>query len=227
MFRLLALGAGIVALSAFPAWADNPPLASLTQDLIRLTKAGVDEGVVLAFVDSRSEKIAPTDEDFTGLKEAGASPSVLTAVVRHDARWSSAARPVTEAQVYRLFGGNLYHEGRVYGVGAGLPKEIEQELISDPGAQGSIVSSSNLKGDALGLTWGGLATTVGGVVLAGVSQAQNSPSWGSTVGLSAVGLGVVSMIVGSVVDAVSYHDLYQGLYRYNEDLIHASTGGKS
>lgn len=228
MIRFLVFAA-IAALSSIPAWADNPPQGSpLTRDVLRLTQNGVEDSVVIAFVNDQSAPIAPEAEDYTLLKTGGASSAILSAIARHDAQFSpKTTRPVTEAEVYRLFGGLLYHRGSVYGVGGGLPEPIKQDLLSDPQARDAITSSSNLKGTALGLIWGGLGTTVGGAIFAGVSQTQGSPSWGPAVGFSAVGLGVVSMIVGSVVDAVSYHDLYKGLYQYNEDLIQQATGGKS
>ena len=63
----------------------------------RLTKAGVDEGVVLAYVINSAGTFNLTADQIVRLKNVGVSPQVVNAMIQHDQELISGARPLTAA----------------------------------------------------------------------------------------------------------------------------------
>ena len=63
----------------------------------RLTKAGVDEGVVLAYVINSAGTFNLTADQIVRLKNLGVSPQVMNAMMQHDQELISGARPLTAA----------------------------------------------------------------------------------------------------------------------------------
>jgi hypothetical protein len=61
----------------------------------RLTKAGVDEGVVLAYVINTAGTFNLTADQIIHLKNLGVSPQVINAMLQHDQELASGARPMT------------------------------------------------------------------------------------------------------------------------------------
>ena len=89
---------------AVPALSSNAavksPAATLyaspwVDEVERLTQAGVDEGVVLAYVINSAGTFNLTADQIVRLKNLGASPQVINAMLQHDQELISGARPLT------------------------------------------------------------------------------------------------------------------------------------
>jgi len=63
----------------------------------RLTKAGVDEGIVLSYVINSAGTFNLTADQIVRLKSFGGSPQVVNAMIQHDPELISGARPLTAA----------------------------------------------------------------------------------------------------------------------------------
>jgi hypothetical protein len=63
----------------------------------RLTKAGVDEGVVLAYVINSAGTFNLTADQIVHLKNSGVSAQVVNAMIQHDPELITGARPLTAA----------------------------------------------------------------------------------------------------------------------------------
>ena len=63
----------------------------------RLTKAGVDEGIVLSYVNNSAGTFNLTADQIVRLKSIGVSPQVVNAMIQHDPELISGARPLTAA----------------------------------------------------------------------------------------------------------------------------------
>jgi hypothetical protein len=61
----------------------------------RLTKAGVDEGVVLSYVINSAGTFNLTADQIVRLKNIGVSPQVVNAMIQHDPELITGARPLT------------------------------------------------------------------------------------------------------------------------------------
>jgi hypothetical protein len=233
LLRYLRILTGLLLFSALPVFAIDAQASGpgpAAQKIIQLSKAGVEESVILAYIQTQAQPLDVTTDDFGFMKTAGVSPSVLTAIVNHDSRSGRAAPsavPLTEAQLYRLYAGTVYHEGLTYNVNGGLPGNLKLELESDLKARPYIQSFVDQNGSSQIFNWSGLGLLVGGILYAGISDATtpSNSSLNNTIGLSSVGAGVLSLIVGSVLNATAYQNLYDGLYRYNRDLIVSASGG--
>lgn len=82
--------------------ADKSPATVLyaspwVDEVERLTTAGVDEGVVLAYVINTAGTFNLTADQIVRLKNLGASPQVINAMMQHDQELISGARPLTAA----------------------------------------------------------------------------------------------------------------------------------
>ena len=95
-----------VPASAVPAPANNvrDKTSSSTfhaspwvDEVERLTKAGVDEGVVLAYVINSAGTFNLTADQIVRLKNIGVSPRIVNAMIQHDPELISGARPLTAA----------------------------------------------------------------------------------------------------------------------------------
>ena len=92
--------------SAAPALPNNAgnksPASTLyaspwVDEVERLTKAGVDEGVVLSYVINSAGTFNLTADQIVRLKSLGVSPQVVNAMIQHDQELISGARPLTAA----------------------------------------------------------------------------------------------------------------------------------
>ena len=63
----------------------------------RLTKAGVDEGIVLSYVNNSAGTFNLTADQIVRLKSIGVSPQGVNAMIQHDPELISGARPLTAA----------------------------------------------------------------------------------------------------------------------------------
>jgi hypothetical protein len=230
VLRFPLLSAGLLFLAASVGFAEQVSPGGPSpgaQKIIQLTKSGVDESVILAYIQAQTEPLNVTADDFTSMKSAGVSAAVMTAIVSHDSRWrdTSPRNPPQENQLYRLYFGKVFHEGLSYSASGGLPNSVTQDLESDPLARPDIVSYSgeNLGSRVLG--WGGFGLLLGGFLYAGIADAANPSSsyLNNTIGISAATTGILSLIIGQVLNAAAYQSLYDGLYIYNRDLV--KTGG--
>ena len=61
----------------------------------RLTKAGIDEGVILSYVINSAGTFNLTADQIVRLKNIGVSPQVVNAMIQHDPELISGARPLT------------------------------------------------------------------------------------------------------------------------------------
>jgi len=75
---ILAVAVFILAFASTPLFAFS---RSVTEDVIRMTKAGVAEDTIIEFVHKTRGPIDLTADDIVAMKEAGASQKVIRAVV--------------------------------------------------------------------------------------------------------------------------------------------------
>ncbi len=64
-------------------------------EIERLTQAGVDEGVVLAYVANSAGTFNLTADQIIYLKNLGVAPEVINAMIQHDQELISGERPIT------------------------------------------------------------------------------------------------------------------------------------
>lgn len=62
-----------------------PRLSSGLDEIVRLSKAGVEEGVILAFIQNSPVAYRPSAQEILALRESGISSPILTAVLQHGA----------------------------------------------------------------------------------------------------------------------------------------------
>jgi hypothetical protein len=216
----LCLAFGAVLASASPS-SLGPDASKVWQ----LAQAGVEDSVIVTFVQSQTPPLTVSSADLAQLKAAGVSPAVLAALGAP--RPPSTVTPVREDQLYRLLYGRLFHQGRAADLSLGLPLAWKQELEADPRALPSIRSYVDGHDTAQVLGWGGFGFLIGGLIYAGVSQAvaPQSEPLSNAIGFSAVGVGILSMISSTFVAGAAYQNLYSGLYTFNQDLEMSGTGG--
>jgi len=70
----------------------NAPLPSSADEVVRLAQSGVDDQVVLAFIEQSHSYYSLSGADITALKNAGVSSQVLTAMLNHDATLHAQAQ---------------------------------------------------------------------------------------------------------------------------------------
>ncbi len=232
MFRSVGFLFGLLLVLALPAWSDSlaqKGLSPSAQKITQLLAAGVDESVVLTYIRTWSEPPVTAD-DLVMLKAAGVSGTLLQAASSSGARSRyTTGAPVSEAQLYRLFLGTVYHEGGAYEASNGLPNSMKLELESDSQVLPYIRGFSSQNDTARLYNWSGLGLVVGGLLYSGISYSVSpeNATLNNTIGFSAVGIGVLSSIIGNVLEAGAFQKLYDGLYQYNRDLLDRASGGNS
>jgi hypothetical protein len=86
---------------AAPGTADGKALASnryvspWIYEIERLTQAGVEESVVLSYINNSAGTFGLTADQLISLKALGASPQVISAMLEHDRELISGERPMT------------------------------------------------------------------------------------------------------------------------------------
>jgi hypothetical protein len=88
------LASGAVALPA----TSKPALSPWTSEILKLVKAGLDQDLILPFVDSAGTFNLNADQ-VIALHQAGVPKDVVTAMLQHDAEIISGIRPVLAAGV--------------------------------------------------------------------------------------------------------------------------------
>jgi hypothetical protein len=129
-------------------------------------------------------------------------------------------------RLFRLRFGLIQYEGRLYPFRSGLAPEIKETLQADPAALPDISSFSRLQATSNATLWSGVALIIGGS-LYGMIAADNS--WGNDslnggIAAGAIGGGLISLIISGITGHSAYLDLYNGLSRYNKDLIAGNSG---
>jgi hypothetical protein len=71
----------------------NTPLAGSASEVQRLTQAGVDQPVILAYITNSTRIFKLNPDDIIHLQGAGVSPQVISAMIEHDQSLSAAAPP--------------------------------------------------------------------------------------------------------------------------------------
>jgi hypothetical protein len=80
--------------------ADQPPASTLRlspwyYEIQRLTQAGVEDGVVLSYIYNSAGTFNITADQVIALRNLGASPQVISAMMRHDRQLITGERPLT------------------------------------------------------------------------------------------------------------------------------------
>jgi len=212
--------------SVFSAFAQEAPAAvgPGAQKILQLSKAGVDDSVVVSFIQSSPEPFRLSTSDIVTLRGAGVSQVVVLEAMRRDAALGvgvARTRTVTESDLFRLIYGRLYYHGKVESVAYGLSPDARSLLLSDATAAPDIEVFASLQGTSGVLSWGGLALILGGAIYGGVASAQpgTSPAVNSGITLGAIGSGVVMGLIGAITGQSAYQHLYNGLAQYNRDYI--------
>ena len=218
--------ATVVFFSVFSTFAQEAPgtVGPGAQKILQLSKAGVDESVVVSFIQSSSEPFRLSTSDIVALRGAGVSQGVVLEVMRRDAALGVGvvrAKTVTESDLFRLLYGRLYYHGKVEYVGYGLSSDARSTLLSDPTAAPDIEAFTSQQGTSGVLSWGGLGLILGGAIYGGIASAQsyNTPGVNSAITLGAIGGGLVMSLVGAITAQSAYQHLYNGLAQYNRDYI--------
>jgi hypothetical protein len=74
--------------------AASPRLSPWANEIVKLAKAGIEEGVILSFVENSGTFNLGADQ-IIQLREAGVSSEVITAMLQHDTDLASGARILT------------------------------------------------------------------------------------------------------------------------------------
>ena len=75
--------------------SSNRYLSPWLYEVERLTQAGIEEAVVLAYINNSAGTFNLTADQVIALKTMGASPQVINAMIRHDRELISGERPLT------------------------------------------------------------------------------------------------------------------------------------
>lgn len=76
------------------ALSAKPPLSPWAGEIVKLTKAGIEDGVILSFIDN-SGTFNLGAEQIIHLSHQGVSSEIITAMLQHDADVISGVRPLT------------------------------------------------------------------------------------------------------------------------------------
>ena len=75
--------------------SSNRYLSPWFYEIQRLTQAGVEDGVVLSYINNSAGTFNLTADQVISLKNLGASPQVINAILEHDRQLISGERPMT------------------------------------------------------------------------------------------------------------------------------------
>jgi hypothetical protein len=85
----------VPGIAADKSLSSNRYLSPWYYEVERLTQAGVEESVVLSYIDNSAGTFNLTADQVIALKTLGASPQVINAMMEHDRQLISGERPLT------------------------------------------------------------------------------------------------------------------------------------
>ncbi len=193
--------------------------------LLKLQEAGIAPSVMEAFARAHAAEWKLHEPDLSKLRQLGVPPSVVQAASGVEIGAASGTVPTTLSdQFFRLYFGQLFYQGHIYGIDFGLPLHLRQILQKDPATITPFKAYEQNTLTSQVLSWGGLGLLLAGGIY-GVATAD--PSYNSvnqTISLSAAAVGGLSMIIGVLFHSAAYDSLYQTLLTYNQDLLTKSGG---
>jgi hypothetical protein len=212
------------------AATDSEILSVPEQDIVKMTKAGIDESVLIDYIRTSRVPFGVSTAVRARLMTEGLSQTVVAEMTRRDQELgksiSTSTMSLSEDRLFRLRFGLIQYEGRLYPFRSGLSPEIKETLQADPSALPDISSFSRLQAISNATLWSGFALLLGGG-LYGIMAADNGwgnePINGGIVAGTACG-GLISFLISGITGHVAYLDLYNGLGRYNRDLIAGNSG---
>jgi len=209
---------------------DSEGLSAPAQNIVKMTKAGIDESVLIAYIQTSQVPFGVSATVRATLASEGLSQAVVAEMSKRDQELaksiSSSTASLSEEQLFRLRYGLLQYNGRLYPFRSGLPMEIKRTLEADPAALPDISSFSRLQATSNATLWSGIALILGGSLYGAI---VSNNGWGNDalnggIVAGAVGGGLISFIISGITEHSAYLDLYNGLDRYNRDLIAGNSG---
>ena len=98
LFPLLVL----IAVPLFAETRDRTPVPTLIDDVVRMSKAGVDDEAIIQFIQKSDERVDVTADDLIALTDAKVSKDVIKAVIDYaDERDGGRRESKRERVVYR------------------------------------------------------------------------------------------------------------------------------
>lgn len=82
-----------------PATSVIPDLSPWAGEMAKLAHAGIEENVMLSFIDNAAGTFNLTSDDIIYLRDIGISSDVITAMMQHDAELAAGLRPVPPSSV--------------------------------------------------------------------------------------------------------------------------------
>lgn len=228
MYRRLVLIIGFVFLGSFvfaQTVVPTAPMSSVAQGIIKMAQAGVDESVMETYVRTSPIPFGLSAEDIVNLKAAGVSQNVIAEALHRDSSSQStsfsAKGEITEDQLFRLYFGRIFYDGKAYSFQNGLDPTLQGVLNADPATQSEIQSFSRLLSTSRVLLWSGTGLILGGGIYSLVTASLASTYTGTEAGITfgAIGVGALTLMIGGITNQAAYQRLYNGLYLYNQDLI--------
>ena len=126
---------------------------------------------------------------------------------------------------YTTFGGlslNLYNQSSstVFGIGKTMQNALE--LFPDSSQEYDSYRRKNITGNVL--TWGGLAVMLAGAFVP-IMGDDDTFDTRMIIFSSAMGVGVISVIVGSFISSSALENLFYAVSNYNRNKMRAATSG--
>jgi len=212
------------------AAVDSEGLSMPALDIVKMTKAGIDESVLIAYIRTSRVPFGMSDAVRARLLTEGLSQTIMAEMARRDQELemptSSSTLSLSEDRFFRLRYGLIQYDGRLYPFRSGLPMEIKQTLQADPAALPDISSFSRLQATSNATLWSGFVLILGGSLYGMIASGND---WGNDslnggIAAGAIGGGLISLIISGITGHSAYLDLYNGLSRYNKDLIAGNSG---
>jgi len=224
--RLLVVGLLALGIFAFAQEsASTGTLSPAAQELLKMARAGVDESVLLTYVRTSQAPFALSADDVLSLKAAGLPQSVIAEALSRNAKSEGQASPaqegITQDQLFRIRFGYIFYQGEAYPYRNGLDPSLQAVLKTDPAAQVDIHSFVKLQNASHAFSWGGLGLMLGGAVygVATTNQGWSNADLNGGIVFGAIGAGLISAIIGGIVNHAAFISLYDGLDQYNRDLL--------
>jgi hypothetical protein len=228
MRRKTLLVVALLILGIFALAQDSASTGTLSpaaQELLKMARAGVGESVLLTYVRTSPTPFALSADDVLTLKAAGLPQSVIAEALSRNTNSESPASPAREGisqdQLFRIRFGYIFYQGEAYPYRNGLNPALQAVLRTDPVAQVDIHSFAKLQSASNVFSWGGLGLMLGGAVygVATTDQGWSNADLNGGIVFGAIGAGLISAIIGGIVNHAAFINLYDGLDQYNRDLL--------
>jgi hypothetical protein len=128
--------------------SSNRYLSPWYYEVERLTQAGVGEPAVLSYITNAAGTFNLSADQIISLKNLGASPEVINAMIRHDRDWISGRRPITVSappplppSVQAALAATLHRTER-----ASAPAATQATPAPAPAPSGSIIAPDDNSG---------------------------------------------------------------------------------